>query len=241
MYGMVIANAGRDLLASLGTGETLTITRCMIGRGTVGSLEAAQALTDLVSPIAAATSTKPSHKDGNVSLMVEYRNDLDGGLQTDEEIREIGIWAQVGSQAEVLLLYGSLADRPQPVSHWTPGDPIEIRRFPITVGLSNDVTVILGYNALAFMTAEDVSQYCMEVVLPLFLEDVRRLIAEHNVSPTAHPDIRGLMDGLDSRLSRLELQYSTDVSGNPFEVTFVTLEGIICTGVWHKELARLEW
>ena len=102
MYGIVFTNKGEELLASLGTGETLTITRCAVGSGVIGSVEAAKALTDLVEPVASATSTKPLQKDNNVSLIVEYRNDLDGGLDRGFDITEFGIWAQVGSQPEVI-------------------------------------------------------------------------------------------------------------------------------------------
>ena len=65
----------------------------------------------------------------------------------------------------------------------------------------------------------------MTVVLPLFLQEAEQLVAAHNVSPTAHQDIRDLIDGLDGRVSLLELMYATDVNGNPFEVTFFDLEG----------------
>lgn len=241
MYGIVFTEAGLSLLASLGKGEQLTITRCMVGSGVIGSREAAKALADLVEPRALASSTEPLQKGSECSFILEYRNDMDGGLETGFNIAEYGVWAQIGGNAEVLLLYGCLADHPQPIPAYVPGGGVDIRRFPVTVGVSNDAQVILGYSAMAFMTAEDVSEYCMVVVLPLFLEEAAELIAAHNVSPIAHQDIRDLIGGLDSRLTLLELMYNTDVNGNPFAVTFESLEGLICTGVWNKEQARLEW
>lgn len=241
MYGIIFTTAGLALLASLGAGETLTITRCMVGSGAVGTVEAAQALEDLVQPVAAATSTKPSQKDNQCSFIVEYRNDLNGGLETGFDITEFGVWAQKGSAAEVLLLYGCLSDHPHPISAYAAGGAVEIQRFPVTVAVSNACEVILGYNALAFMTAEDVEQYCLTVVLPLFLDEVDKKIAAHNASPEAHQDIRDLFNGINGRLSRLELQYGTDVSGNPWEVTFYDLEGLVVTGVWNKAQARMEF
>lgn len=241
MYGFVYTTAGLALLASLGTGQALTITRCMVGSGSVGSVEAAMALQDLVRPVAMATSTKPLHRGSQCSIIVEYRNDLDGGLEAGFDITEFGIWAQVGSQAEVLLGVGCLSDHPQPIPAYTEGGGVDIRRFPVTLAVSNACEVILGYNALAFMTAEDVADYCLTVVLPLFLEKAAELIAEHNVSPLAHLDIRALFDGLAGRIGLLELQYSTDVNGNPWEVTFETLDGLVVTGVWNRAQARLEF
>ena len=241
MYGIVFTTAGETLLASLGVGETLTITRCMVGGGSIGSVAAAKALTDLVRPVAAATSTEPIHKDNQVALTVEYRNDLDGGLGEDLTITEFGVWAQVGSQPEVLLLRGDLSDHPRPMSAYTAGGAVEIQRFPVTVAVSDQCPVVLGYSPMAFMTAEDVTEYCMEVVLPLFLAQAEEQIAAHNADPTAHPDLRSALDGLDGRLSLIELQYATDVTGNPWQVDFIDLEGLVVTGVWNQAEARMEF
>lgn len=241
MYGIVFTTAGEALLASLGLGEKLTITRCMVGSGAVGSKDAAKALTDLVAPVAAATSTEPIQHNNEVGLILEYRNDLNGGLGQDVEISEFGVWAQVGSQPEVLLLRGDLSDNPQPMKAYTAGGAPDIQRFPVTIKVSDQCPVVLGYSPMAFMTAEDVTNYCMLVVLPLFLEEAADLIAAHNADPTAHPDLRATMDDLDGRLSLMELQYSTDVTGNPWQVDFIDLEGLVVTGVWNQAEARMEF
>ena len=77
------------------------------------------------------------------------------------------------------------------------------------------------------MTAEDVSEYCNVVMLPLFLSAAQELINAHDSSITAHPYIQGIISDLDSRLALMELMYNTDVSGNPFTVTFATLTGVV--------------
>ena len=46
---------------------------------------------------------------------------------------------------------------------------------------------------------------------------------------------------MDSRLSLLELMYNTDVSGNPFTVTFDSLTGLVVTGVWNTAQKRIEF
>lgn len=240
MYCVVYTTAGLKLLASLGTGEQLTITRCMVGSGAVGDVAAAMALTDLVRPEAAATSTKPHQKDNECSLILEYRNDMNGGLDKDLKITEFGVWAQVGSSAEKLLLYGCLSDRPKLIGAYE-GGALEIQRFPVTFSVSNDCTVVLGYNALAFMTAEDVSTYCVEAVLPIFLDEVDKKIMAHDASLQAHPNLWTLIDSLSGKINMLELQLSTDVNGNPWEVTFETLDGLVVTGVWNKKQARIEF
>ena len=68
LYGFTPTNAGRGLIASLLAGQTLTITRAMVGSGKPDSLEAMAGLTDLVAPVARATSTTPFPSTNTASL-----------------------------------------------------------------------------------------------------------------------------------------------------------------------------
>ena len=240
MYGFIIPAKGMELLTGLLAGDTLTITRCMVGTGQVPAETQPTALTDLVQPIAQATSTQPLVHGQQVDFTIEYRNDLQGGLESGFYLREFGVFARAKDGAEVMIYYGNLGDYPQWVQPYTQG-AVEVRRFPVAIGVSNAPTVILEYNADAFMTAEDVSAYCTTVILPQFLDEARRLIAQHNTDKAAHPSILGTIDQFDSRLSLIELQYGTDVNGNPFRVTFENLDEVDVQGVWNQQKARVEF
>lgn len=240
MYGFIIPAKGMELLTGLLAGDTLTITRCMVGTGQVPAETQPTALTDLVQPIAQATSTQPLVHGQQVDFTIEYRNDLQGGLESGFYLREFGVFARAKNGAEVMIYYGNLGDYPQWVQPYTQG-AVEVRRFPVAIGVSNAPTVILEYNADAFMTAEDVSAYCTTVILPQFLDEARRLIAQHNTDKAAHPSILGTIDQFDSRLSLIELQYGTDVNGNPFRVTFENLDSVDVQGVWNQPQARIEF
>ena len=91
------------------------------------------------------------------------------------------------------------------------------------------------------MTADDVEQFCMTTILPQFLVEAQELIDEHDADADAHPAIHTEMDGLDARLTRLELMYSTDVSGNPFTITFQNLDGVTVEGVHNAAQGRIEF
>lgn len=240
MYGFIIPAKGMELLTGLLAGDTLTITRCMVGTGQVPAETQPTALTDLVQPIAQATSTQPLVHGQQVDFTIEYRNDLHGGLESGFYLREFGVFARAKDGAEVMIYYGNLGDYPQWVQPYTQG-AVEVRRFPVAIGVSNAPTVILEYNADAFMTAEDVSAYCTTVILPQFLDEARRLIAQHNADKAAHPSILGTIDQFDSRLSLIELQYGTDVNGNPFRVTFENLDAVDVQGVWNQNAKRIEF
>lgn len=240
MYGFIIPAKGMELLTGLLAGDTLTITRCMVGTGQVPAETQPTALTDLVAPIAQATSTQPLVHGQQVDFTIEYRNDLHGGLESGFYLREFGVFARAKDGADVMIYYGNLGDYPQWVQPYTQG-AVEVRRFPVAIGVSNAPTVILEYNADAFMTAEDVSAYCTTVILPQFLDEARRLIAQHNTDKAAHPSILGTIDQFDSRLSLIELQYGTDVNGNPFRVTFENLDEVDVQGVWNQNAKRIEF
>ena len=155
LYGFTPTNAGRGLMASLLAGQTLTITRAMVGSGKPDSLEAMAGLTDLVAPVARATSTTPVRTDDAVTLTVEYRSDLNGGLQEGFSINEYGIFAKTADSAETLIFYGCLGDHPQWVYPYTPGVAPDIRDYPVTIQISSEVNVQISFHADAFITAEE--------------------------------------------------------------------------------------
>lgn len=154
LYGFTPTNAGRGLIASLLAGETLTITRAMVGSGKPDSLAAMAALTDLVAPVAQATSTTPVRTEDAISLTVEYRSDMNGGLQEGFAINEYGLFAKTDESAETLIFYGCLGDHPQWVYPYSPGVAPDVRDYPVTIQISSEVNVQISFHADAFITAE---------------------------------------------------------------------------------------
>ena len=59
-----------------------------------------------------------------------------------------------------LLYYGTLGDYPQWVSAYSKNG-IDTRRFPISITVGEGAVVVIDYSPEAFMTAEDVAQYCV--------------------------------------------------------------------------------
>lgn len=76
-------------------------------------------------------------------------------------------------------------------------------------------------------------------------EDIRRAILNvtevHNEDESSHPHLLELYMGLNARLTLLELMYATEVSGNPFTVTFNSLTGLTVAGVWNTAQKRIEF
>ena len=66
-------------------------------------------------------------------------------------------------------------------------------------------------------------------------------LEDHIIDSEAHPNIQILISNLESRLGAMELKYQTDVTANPFDIRFKTLNGLLVTGVWNEAYARIEF
>lgn len=242
LYGSTIPRKGRELFAKiLATGTPLTITRVMMGQGICPDNIFPGDLEDLIQPVAAGTSNAPIYKTDTVKMTLQYRSDLNGGLDHGFWIREFGVFAKdPEGNSDVMIFYGALAEYGQWVSAYTTGG-IDIREYDIAITVGEGATVLLDYSPEAFVTSEDVVELCTTVLLPQFLVEAQALIGTHNSDPDAHPFIRNLVSGMDARLSLLELMYNTDVSGNPFTVTFDSLEGLTVSGVHNTTQKRIEF
>ncbi len=156
MYGFIITTAGEGLLARAAAGEGLTLTEVWVGKGAVESAGAAKALTALLDPVAKATSTTPAVAGGQISMLVEYRNDMGGGLEEGFTLSEFGVMAKVGDDAPTLLYYAALGDRAQPVPPIAEG--LDVHRFPVAVGVTGEVEVSLEYPAGVWVTHEELEE-----------------------------------------------------------------------------------
>ena len=185
-YGFVITEAGNSLLASMVAGQTLTITKAVMGEGTADNAEAARQLTNLITPGPEATSTTPTVDGNAVNMIVEYRSDLNGGLQEGFWIGEFGIFGKVGDGAETMIGYGSLGDAKQYVSAYVSGTAPDVRRYPISITVTTGIQVDVDYPAEAWMTAEDVAAYFNETLKPDLEDSLQDLIDDHNEDPDAH-------------------------------------------------------
>lgn len=159
-YGFTITKAGRRILAGLLANETLTVSKVMVGKGRVETVEEMVERTDLAEPVALATSTAPvlSEDGSSVSFIVEYRSDLNGGLTEGFWLSEFAVYAPSPDTGEdVAIYYATLGDYPQYVQAYQNGAN-DIRRFPVTIAIAVGSDVSFEFPPLSFMTAEDVER-----------------------------------------------------------------------------------
>jgi len=173
-YGGTITVKGRDLITSLLAGETIEFTRIVVGAGAMPEGVEPIDMEALVDPVADATSTIPVVENGEMRMTVEYRNDMNGGLQKGFWLREFGIFARTANSEEVLLYYATLGNSPQPVNAYQ-DNRIDIRRYPVTIALAIDADVQVTYNPGSFITSAE-AQEMIGGMLQTAIRDVNSTI-----------------------------------------------------------------
>ena len=109
-YGGTVTVAGRNLITSLMAGKTIEFTRIMVGSGAMPEGVEPIDMVALVTPVAEGVSSVATVENGVLSMVVEYRNDLNGGLQEGFWLREFGVFAKTEDTEEILLYYATLGD-----------------------------------------------------------------------------------------------------------------------------------
>ena len=169
MFGFIVTTAGENMLARASAGETLTLTGVKAGSGTVSSETAAKALTGLVSVECDGTSSAPAVSGGQVSMIVEIRNDVEGGLDTGFLLSEFGVFAKVGDDQPALLYYAALGgDKAQQVLAYSEG--LDVHRFPVAIAVTGEIAVTLGYPAGAFVTQEELEAALAQLDMSGFVQ-----------------------------------------------------------------------
>jgi len=168
LRGLAITTAGRALLVKLAaTGRVLTLTRVVFGSGklpTDTTIADFQNQTALVAPIVEGTSTTPIFENDALSMVLEFRSDMHGGLDHDISINEYGVYASDPDGADVLLLYGNLGDYPDTVAAYQPG-VITTRGYPLSITITSVPDVRIDFTASAFLTSQeayDLLEACMK-------------------------------------------------------------------------------
>ena len=198
-YGFVITNAGNNLLNNMVAGEKLTITKVVMEKGTAESAEAARQLTAPIDPGPNGTSTKPTVEGNAVSLIVEYRSDLNGGLNEGFWIGGFAVYGKTDTSAEIMMYYGSLGDKKQYVSAYVSGTAPDVRRYPVSITVKDGITVDVSYPAEAWMTAEDVADYFNGTLKPDLEGSLQEILEQHDEDQTAHENrFQGKQDNLNT-------------------------------------------
>ena len=251
-YGFIITANGWSVLSRVISGDKiLKLAGVVFGKGRCEDNENPATFTQLKEPVADGSTSNvfvenSYNEDGSVSqatisFIAEYNSSgvatsITGipGSQIDEDffINEFGVYAlDPDTQEPVLIYYATLGDTPHPVTSFSKG-AIDIRRYPVSIALSENMSVQLIYPPLAFVTTEEMNRYAQEVCKPVFLDLVKEMIQEHDADLNAHKGLRKLVDSNDERISVLERLFAGE--SHQFRYDFLSLEGLVLSAGVHN-------
>lgn len=251
-YQICVTDAGRYLIARLLTGQTMHISKIMVGSGKVDQSVRIASLTNLLRPVAQATSNDPQCDGGIAYMTIEYNNSLNGGLETGFWLNEFGVFAVDPVEGEIMLAYGTLGDYPQYIVAYDSGRGVDVRRFPISIAIGEDRGMVVDYRTDLWLTWDDLANYLNMTIMPLIQAEVENGIAAHNSDPNAHFGFERILNtkvypriALAEAMEEYSELSSGDHSGyeNEYIVTFETLTGVTVTGNYvHDDfLCRIDF
>ncbi|WP_287827035.1 hypothetical protein [Oscillibacter sp.] len=199
----------------------------------------------MVSPKASIDITKLKvNTDGTVAVGGVFTND-----QTNEGFfyRELGLYAEDPDPdvGEVLYCYGNCGD----LAEWIPptgGATIVEKTIDIVTVIGTATNVTAYIPADAYATKQDYENY--KAIALGAQATANEAIALANLAieiaraaQQAVVDLTKTVQQNTSKIATLWDAVFSDITTNPFQITFVDLEGITLTsGVWNSTLQRLE-
>lgn len=221
-----ITTAGLIVLAKGVAGQKINYTKIVLGDGYLEEGQTPRTLTGVVSPKATVDITKLKiNGDGTVAV---------GGIFTNGDetegfyYRELGLYAEDPDPevGEVLYCYGNCGD----LAEWIPpsgGATIVEKTIDIVTAIGTATNVTAYIPADAYATKEDYETY--------------KAIA---IAQAAEASVNGLSNAVGQNTSKIATLWDavfSEITTNPFQITFADLTGITLTaGIWNSGLQRLE-
>ena len=230
-------DAGAALLAASVNGSALTITQAVAATGTteddLSTITAlngdAHDLSLLGVETVVTSDNKPARK-----VTIRIKGDGPEGYI----LHQIGVYGKLAGDTEDTLLFVMQDEHGTEI-------PAADKEFEL------EITVILAISNNASLAVEVDPQISSLMRLLIAAVDaytkaqtdqrIRDDIEVHNTAADAHPQLRSDLAALRTSVNALELKFMTNITKNPFSVTFSDLSGLTVTGVWNADLQRLEF
>ena len=240
-----ITAAGLIVLAKGAAGQKITYTKIVLGDGYLEEGQTPRSLTGVVSPKAVIDITKLKvNTDGTVAVGGIFTN----GDETDGfYYRELGLYAEDPDPevGEVLYCYGNCGD----LAEWIPptgGATIVEKTIDIVTAIGTATNVTAYIPADAYATKEDYETYkaialAAQAIANEAIEIARQAVQTANEAKQATIDLNKAVTQNTSKIQTLWDAVFSEITSNPFQITFVDLSGItLSSGIWNATLQRLE-
>ena len=240
-----ITTAGLIVLSKGVAGQKINYTKIVLGDGYLEEGQTPRTLTGVVSPKATVDITKLKiNGDGTVAV---------GGIFTNGDetegfyYRELGLYAEDPDPevGEVLYCYGNCGD----LAEWIPpsgGATIVEKTIDIVTAIGTATNVTAYIPADAYATKEDYETYkaialAAQAIANEAIEIARQAVQTANEAKQATIDLNKAVTQNTSKIQTLWDAVFSEITSNPFQITFVDLSGItLSSGIWNATLQRLE-
>lgn len=240
-----ITAAGLIVLAKGAAGQRINYTKIVLGDGYLEEGQTPRSLNGVISPRAIIDITKLKvNTDGTVAVGGIFTND-----QTSDGFfyRELGLYAEDPDPAvgEVLYCYGNCGD----LAEWIPptgGATIVEKTIDIVTAIGSATNVTAYIPADAYATKEDYETYkaialAAQALANEAIEIARQAVQTANEAKQTTIDLNKAVTQNTSKIQTLWDAVFSEITSNPFQITFVDLSGItLSSGVWNATLQRLE-
>lgn len=237
--------AGFLVLAKGIAGQRINFTRIVMGDGYLEEGQTPRTIEGVISPRAVVDISKLKiNGDGTVVVGGIYTNkDENNGFY----YRELGLYAEDPDPevGEVLYCYGNSGDLAEFILP-TGGSTIIEKTIDIVTAIGTAANVTAYINPDAFVTVSQFEEY-KEISLgaQLTAEKALSFAAQAiEIAKQAKSDVTTLtvtVSQLNSKVATLWDAVFTEITTNPWLITFADLDGVTLTsGVWNKSLQRLE-
>ena len=227
-----ITTAGLIVLAKGVAGQKINYTKIVLGDGYLEEGQTPRTLTGVVSPKATVDITKLKI-NGDETEGFYYR---ELGLYAEDPDPEVG---------EVLYCYGNCGD----LAEWIPpsgGATIVEKTIDIVTAIGTATNVTAYIPADAYATKEDYETYKaialgVQATAEEALALARQAIAIAQAAEASVNDLSNAVGQNTSKIATLWDAVFSEITTNPFQITFADLTGITLTaGIWNSGLQRLE-
>lgn len=256
-FGTIVTNEGAALIAEcILTGKTLPITEAAAGDGGGAYYE----------PTTDQTALKGECWRGEIAgfALSEYSpNMIDVKIIIDDAVggftvREMGLFTDDGilfavcntPDTEKVSITGGIPGRLTMTMHIIVADASAVE-----VVINPDLDVVTPEQLAQIISEHNADEHSHPDIRALALnsmqqgdaytkeeseENLNSAFAAHNSDTGAHPSLQISLSSLESRIEMIELKYSTNVTGNPFAVSFGSLSGLTVTnGCYDAANARI--
>ncbi len=235
--------AGLLVLAKGIAGQKINFTRIVMGDGYLEEGQQPRTLEGVISPRAVVDISKIKiNGDGTVAIGGIFTNkDEDNGFY----YRELGLYADDPEAGEVLYCYGNSGD----LAEWIPptgGSTVLEKTIDIITAIGTAANVTAYINPGAFVTVQQFEDYKAialgaQVTAEEALALARQAIEIARQAQKDVIDLTALINQLNSKIATLWDSVFTEITTNPWLITFADLNGVTLTsGNWNKSLQRLE-